>query len=287
MAASKKKWLVFVSHSGEDTWIARQIAREIADRGATPFLDEADVEIGAEFEENIRDFIDKANELLVLFTPWAFERSYVWIEIGAAWQRRIPIVVALHGLSARDFQAHPNAPVFLKKRDIIRLNEIDQYFKQLSSRSRGRRMADSLKDARLQPRNRTHDVFLSYAHSSADQPWVREFQDALAAAGVTTFFDAHEIMAGVRWGDQIAKALRQSRVLIMLLTPESIRSPSTFFELGAALADQKLIVPVLAEGVDPSDVPVFVRQFQSVREKSPEAAAKRVAEAVFREIAYV
>lgn len=71
---------------------------------------------------------------MVLFTPWAFERTYVWGEIGAAWLRRIPIIVVLHGLSAKDFQAHPNAPVFLKKRDIIRLNNIDEYLQQLSNR---------------------------------------------------------------------------------------------------------------------------------------------------------
>ena len=141
MAKTKKNkaWLVFISHSGEDTWVARQIAREIKDHGATPFLDEADVDIGAEFEEDIRDFLDKANELLVLFTPWALQRAYVWIEIGAAWQRRIPIVVVLHGLAAKEFQAHPNAPVFLKKRDIIRLNDIDKYLKQLTLRTHPRK----------------------------------------------------------------------------------------------------------------------------------------------------
>jgi len=142
MAAAKKKkkdWLVFVSHSGEDTWVARQIAREIKGCGATPFLDEADVDVGAEFEEDIREFLDRADELLVLFTPWALDRAYVWIEIGAAWQRRLPIVVVLLGLSIKDFQAHPNAPVFLKRRDIIRLNELDEYLKQLSSRNRSRK----------------------------------------------------------------------------------------------------------------------------------------------------
>ncbi len=140
MATAKKKtWLVFVSHSGEDTWVARQIAREISERGATPFLDEADVDVGAEFEEDIREFLDRADELLVLFTPWALDRPYVWIEIGAAWQRRLPIVVVPHGLSVRDFQAHPNAPVFLKKRDILRLNDFDKYLKQIPSRSRPRK----------------------------------------------------------------------------------------------------------------------------------------------------
>lgn len=139
-AAKRKKRFVFVSHSGEDTWVARQIAREITNAGATPFLDEADVDVGEEFEENIRDFLDKADELLVLFTPWALARpSYVWLEIGAAWQRRLPIVVVLHGLSVSDFQAHPNTPVFLKKRDIIRLNDLDDYLTQLAARSRTRK----------------------------------------------------------------------------------------------------------------------------------------------------
>jgi len=134
MPDSEYSRLVFVSHSGEDTWVARQIAREISSRGAQPFLDEADVDVGAEFEEDIREFLDKADELLVLFTPWALERPYVWAEIGAAWIRRIPIVVVLHGLTHREFQTQPNAPVFLKKRDIIRLNDIDHYFDQLATR---------------------------------------------------------------------------------------------------------------------------------------------------------
>lgn len=129
--------LIFISHSGEDTWVAWQIAREIEAVGAVPFLDEADVEIGAEFEEDIRDFLDKAHELLVLLTPWALERPYVWAEIGAAWIRRIPIVVVLHGLSLKDFQSQPNAPIFLKKRDVIKLNDIDKYFEQLINRTTG------------------------------------------------------------------------------------------------------------------------------------------------------
>ena len=132
---SKAK-LVFVSHSSDDTWIARQMAREISARGATPFLDEADVDVGAEFEEDILEFLDRAHELLVLFTPWSLQRPYVWAEIGAAWIRRIPIVVVLYGLSHKDFQSQPNAPVFLKKRDIVELNDIDQYFSQLESRVR-------------------------------------------------------------------------------------------------------------------------------------------------------
>src|SRR5437879_6799513 len=98
------KRLVFVSHSGMDTWVAKQIAREIEARGATPFLDEAQVDVGADFEEDILDFLERAHELVVLLTPWALERPYVWAEIGAAWGRRIPIVALLLGLTRTALQ---------------------------------------------------------------------------------------------------------------------------------------------------------------------------------------
>lgn len=80
------KRLVFVSHCGLDTWVAKQIAREIEAHGGTPFLDEAQVDAGADFEEDILDFLQRAHELVVLLTPWALERPKpaLFFELGAA-----------------------------------------------------------------------------------------------------------------------------------------------------------------------------------------------------------
>lgn len=130
--------LVFVSHSGADTWVAKQIAREIGACGATPFLDEAQIDVGADFEEDILAFLEKAHELVVLLTPWALERPYVWAELGAAWGRRIPIVGLLHGITAAELQSRPGIPILLKKRDLLALNEIDTYLGQLRTRVTGR-----------------------------------------------------------------------------------------------------------------------------------------------------
>ena len=98
--------------------------------------------MGADFEEDIREFLDQADELVVLFTPWSLERPYVWVEIGAAWIRRIPIIVLLLGISPAEFQVRPNAPVFLKKRDIISLNAVDQYLSQLRGRAESEKTHD-------------------------------------------------------------------------------------------------------------------------------------------------
>ena len=134
MTSDRRERLVFVSHSGADTWVARQIAREITACGATPFLDEAQIDVGADFEEDILAFLEKADELVVLITPWALERPYVWAELGAAWGRRIPIVGLLHGLSAAELQSRPGVPILLKRRDLVPLNDIDVYLGQLRGR---------------------------------------------------------------------------------------------------------------------------------------------------------
>jgi hypothetical protein len=133
------KLLVFVSHSSQDTWVARQIAREIENSGAKPFLDEAEVDAGADFEEDILDFLERAHELVVLLTPWALDRPYVWAELGAAWGRRIPIVALLLGITPSELQKRPGTPVFLKKRDLLQLNEVETYLEQLKARVQQRK----------------------------------------------------------------------------------------------------------------------------------------------------
>jgi hypothetical protein len=134
-----KRHYVFISHSSRDTWLARQIAREVTACGATPFLDEAGVQIGSDFEREILDSLDNAHELLVLLTPWALDRAYIWAEVGAAWSRRIPIIPVLHGLTVSDLEARPGVPGMLKRRDMVELNDIDLYFKELKMRVEERR----------------------------------------------------------------------------------------------------------------------------------------------------
>jgi hypothetical protein len=126
--------LIFVNHISANTWVAKQIAREIKARGGTPFLDKAQVEAGADFEEDILDFLERAHELVVLLTPWALDRPYVWAEIGAAWGRRIPIVALLLGITPTELQTRAGVPVLLKKRDLLQLNDIDTYLEQLAAR---------------------------------------------------------------------------------------------------------------------------------------------------------
>lgn len=130
-------YLTFISHSGEDTWVAKKISLECVEAGAETFLDEAQIAVGANFENDILTALREANELVVLITPWALSRPYVWLEIGAAWVRGIPIIVLLLGVSASEFQEKANVPVALKQRNLLSLNNVDRYFTELTERVKG------------------------------------------------------------------------------------------------------------------------------------------------------
>ena len=130
-------YLTFISHSSEDTWVAEKLSNECRAAGADIFLDRANIAFGTDIDASIFQALGVADELLVLITPWALERFYIWTEIGVALFRKIPIIVLLHGLSPGKFRANPKVPGSLKQRRLLTLNETDQYIEALTARVDG------------------------------------------------------------------------------------------------------------------------------------------------------
>ncbi len=125
------KYGVFISHGSADTWIAKQIARCIEDCDASTFLDEADTTKGDNLKEIIHRELLNSRELIALFTPWSVKRSWVWLEIGAAWVQRKRIVVALHGLNLTELEG---GKAILEDINVLELNDFDRYIGELKER---------------------------------------------------------------------------------------------------------------------------------------------------------
>jgi TIR domain len=125
---------VFISHSSKDTWVATQIASQVRSTGAETFLDEADIEHGHDFDDEIVKASKLCTELLLLLTPWSVERPYIWLEIGFFRHDNKRIVGVLHGLKAENISGDPRVPVLLKKIDLVDINEIQSCFTQLDRR---------------------------------------------------------------------------------------------------------------------------------------------------------
>jgi hypothetical protein len=125
---------VFVSHSSVDTWVARQLAIHIRTNGADTFLDEADIQAGDDFEDEILKAEATCTELVVLLTPWSLKRNYVWMEIAFFRRGGKRIVGVLHGTTVKSIATDEKIAVLLKKLDLIDLNNVDTYFAQLKGR---------------------------------------------------------------------------------------------------------------------------------------------------------
>lgn len=123
-------------------------------------------------------------------------------------------------------------------------------------------------------KSRTFEVFVAATrHDAAVADVVqRAFEDV----GLTVFsFTKAE--TGARWGDKVREALAESNAFVAVLTPAALRSPGLTLELGGAIAWNKPIY-ILLDGIGPSQVPVFLRDF----ELRPISEIAKVVKAVLR-----
>ena len=121
-------------------------------------------------------------------------------------------------------------------------------------------------------------IFISYAHE--DDSWAKAFADALAKHGLTLWFDQWNIKPGEKISEAIVQALRDSESVVFLLRPESVNSPNLFFELGAAVAMKKKIIPIISEDFERSKIPTPLLQMRYLVRSTPDQTAEEVVKAV-------
>lgn len=130
--------------------------------------------------------------------------------------------------------------------------------------------------AQMNSATKEHSIFLSYARQ--DEAWVEKFVDALHASGIhNTWFEDKTIAVGDVWVDRIENALRQSDTFIVFFSANSLENSNVLFEVGAAFANNKTIVPVLIGDVDENRIPLSLSRRQWLRADSPREAAKQAA----------
>jgi hypothetical protein len=74
--------------------------------------------------------------------------------------------------------------------------------------------------------------------------------------------------------------LRNSNTLVIVLSSNSVKSPWLFFEIGAAIAGDKKIIPVVIDDIRTEQLPLALTKYQYLREKSPQKASKEIAKVV-------
>lgn len=134
-AKASAPYRVFVSHSGDDAWVASQIARCVEDCGAAAFLDRRDIAAGDNFKQRIIEEMPRCQELLALFTPWSRRRAWVRHEIGMADMLRKRIVCVFYKVAISDFDTDEDGRGPLDDLDIIDINVMNTYLAALRRRA--------------------------------------------------------------------------------------------------------------------------------------------------------
>lgn len=95
-AVELRHYRVFLSHATHDKWIAEVIKEKI--EAMLPrvyvWIDNRDIAGGDRIPDEIQEAIFDCDELVVLATPASKDRSWITLEIGAAWglkKRIIPL----------------------------------------------------------------------------------------------------------------------------------------------------------------------------------------------------
>ena len=127
-----KDYLVFISHSVKDRWIAHQMANLIEQKGKrygiTTFFDEKDIFGGDSIPEVIRNNIQSCNELIVLLSNYSIDRPWVLVEIGVAWGHNKRVVPIIDKITLEE------VPNVIKQCKAVDLNDFDKYLDELISR---------------------------------------------------------------------------------------------------------------------------------------------------------
>jgi len=116
----------------------RETDRTIQCLNVATFLSELHIKLGDEdFEDRLLEALDQCSELIVLLTPEALQRPYVWMELGAVWMTRKRASVILYRLALEDLRKRSEVPLFLLKGELIDINrDTERFLKQLQARFR-------------------------------------------------------------------------------------------------------------------------------------------------------
>jgi hypothetical protein len=92
------------------------------------------------------------------------------------------------------------------------------------------------------------NIFISYARQ--DYPFAHKLVAALRNVSIKGWLDDVDIAAGSAVSSGLRSAINESGAMVVLVSPRSLESQWVNFEIGAGLAQDRPIIPILVEGAD-------------------------------------
>lgn len=133
-------------------------------------------------------------------------------------------------------------------------------------------------------RDTGRDIFIS--HTASESSVAQALSRALSARGLHAWA-AEKLNGGHQSAEKIGKALRAATCYVVLISEDALSSPNVNFEIGAALAAQKKLLPVFLSKRARRKAHAPLRHLKGILAEglSPKDIADRVARAIEKEAA--
>jgi TonB family protein len=106
---------------------------------------------------------------------------------------------------------------------------------------------------------RAPTAFVSYSHE--DSAFALRLAGDLKAAGANVWLDQIDIEPGQEWDSAIEDAVTQAPLMLLILSPTSVKSRNVRNEISFALEEKKTIIPALYQDCT---VPLQLRRIQHI-----------------------
>ncbi len=110
-------------------------------------------------------------------------------------------------------------------------------------------------------------IFISHIHEDQLIAAALESMIQEALLGGVEMFNAsnrQSLAVGDPWRDLIIERLGTCRTLLVVATPDSVRSPWVNFEAGGAWVSGKRVIPCCAKGMQPTSLPAPLSHLQAI-----------------------
>lgn len=105
------------------------------------------------------------------------------------------------------------------------------------------------------------DVFIS--HATEDLPLAEFLHRHLTQEGLSVYLASVSMPPGERWMPHIMDSLRSSTWVLCLASRAACASPWVMQEMGASVASNKKLVPIIWD-LPPDSLPGWMKQYQAV-----------------------
>jgi RNA-directed DNA polymerase len=86
-------------------------------------------------------------------------------------------------------------------------------------------------------------VFISY--SRTDEEFARKLATSLSSLSANIWIDVNDIPPGKKWSNEIHNGLEECELMLLIVSPESMRSQNVEDEWGYFMGEKKLIIPLI------------------------------------------